>query len=188
VAVIRSGQATDDQVARVERWLTGAREKSPKATAFALQLGDLYDFRGRYDEAAGLYRRVLEQEPDNLIALNNLAWLLAHRSGRGGEALVLSNRAVEAHGPKPALLDTRAMAYLAIGQSDRALADLQEATSDTPSPSRYFHLAQVHQLANNRKAAVEALQKAKSSGLELHLLHPAERVAYRKMLDELEPR
>jgi tetratricopeptide (TPR) repeat protein len=188
VAVLRSAQPTDDQVTRVERWLLEAKEKNSKAASLLLQLGDLYDLRGRYDEAAKLYRQVLEQEPDNLVALNNLAWLLAHRSGSGGEALVLINRALDAHGPKPALLDTRAMVYLALGQSDRAIADLQEATSDTPSASRYFHLARAHQLANNRKAALEALGKAKSSGLELHLLHPVERVAYRKMLDELEQR
>lgn len=52
---------------------------------------------GRVEEAIALYREALRREPDQLEALNNLAWLLATASEadlrRGEEALQLARRA-----------------------------------------------------------------------------------------------
>ena len=44
-----------------------------------LHLADLYDLRGRYPEAEEVLRDILkpENEPNNVVALNNLACLLA---------------------------------------------------------------------------------------------------------------
>ena len=74
---------------RLNGWSAGWKRRAsqdPETTALLLTLADLRDFQGRYDEAETLYRRMIDKEPDNVLALNNLAWLLAvpGRQGRRG--------------------------------------------------------------------------------------------------------
>ncbi len=185
VALLRTSAHTDADCARVEARLKAALEKDPDSVVLQVQLADLEDLRGRFREAEALYRKVLKRGP-NAMALNNLAWLLAHRPGQGKEALALIEKAIAQLGPRAELLDTRAVVHLALGNSTTAIADLEKAIGDAPSPSRYFHLARAFRSANQTDAALQALRKAKTAGLELKRLHPAERVAYREITDELD--
>ena len=63
--------------------------------------------------------------PANVVALNNLAYLLALNGGSQAEALALIQRAIDQAGPDPEMLDTRALVYLKGGQADRAGKDLR---------------------------------------------------------------
>src|SRR5439155_24741128 len=81
VAVLRAAQAPAEACARVERRLRTAFEKHPGAPQLLLRLADLQDLRGQFEDAEKLYRRLLERDPNNVVALNNMAWLLAERSG-----------------------------------------------------------------------------------------------------------
>ena len=185
LALLREAQPTAEQCACVERLLKDGLARDPKSVTLQIQLADLHDLRGQFREAEDLYRKVLRQEPDNVMALNNLAWLLAQRAGKGGEALPLINRAIDQLGPRAELLDTRAVVYLALGRSAAAVADLERATGDGPTPARYFHLARALQMAKKSKEARKALAKAKQAGLEVKRLHPVERVAYDQITREL---
>ncbi|MBL8796384.1 MAG: tetratricopeptide repeat protein [Planctomycetia bacterium] len=188
VATLRAAQANADQCSRAADWLREQAAKNPKAPAWKLQLADLEDYRGRYAEAEKLYREILQQEPDNLVALNNLAWFLGQKPEKAAEALTLVNRAIELIGPQPDLLDTRASVQLTLNRSDLAIIDLEQANAERPAPTRYFHLAQAHRQANNVKAAADILKKATASGLKADQLHPVERVAFNKLLSEIEQR
>lgn len=188
VATLRAAQANADQCNRAADWLREQLAKHPKAAVWRLQLADLEDYRGRYAEAEKLYREVLQQEPDRVVALNNLAWFLAQKPDKAAEALTLVNRAIELAGPQPDLLDTRASVQLALQRTDLAIADLEQANAERPAPTRFFHLAQAHRQANNVKAAADILKKATASGLKAELLHPVDRVAFTKLLSEIEQR
>lgn len=189
MALLREAKAADDICGRFEQWLKDQCAKNPKSARLWLHLADLSDLRGRYEEAETQCRKVLELEPHNRLALNNLAWLLAQRNGAGDEALTLINRAIDVAGPRAELLDTRASVHMARQRGDLALKDMEAALADNPTPPRYFHLAQAHRLTNNAKQAAEALQKATSAGLTRpEQLHPQERAAYSKLVRELEQR
>jgi Flp pilus assembly protein TadD len=151
------------------------------------QLAALRDLRGDLPGAEELCRKALEQEPRNVVVLNNLAWLLS-QNGKGTEGLTVINRAIELAGPRAELLDTRATVYLSLNRGDLAIADLEAANLDGSTPTRYFHLAQAQRLVNNSKEALAQLQKATKSGLKKEHLHPVERAAYDKLVDELKPR
>src|SRR5262249_17573834 len=149
------------QVKRLEDHLREAIAKNPTSTVLLLHLADLYDMRGRYPEAETLYKRVLqEKEPKNVVALNNLAWLLAHRDGGAGEALQHIESAVAGIGRRADLLDTRGLVYLKLGKHDAALADFKEANDDAPTPTRQFHLAKALYESKNRAAALDVLKRA----------------------------
>lgn len=186
VALLRVMKPTDAQVSQAEGWLKEAIDKHAKNMALRMHLADLHDLRGRYDQSEALYRVVLQKEPGNVIALNNLAWLLVKNGNSAAEALPLIDAAVNGLGRRPDLLDTRALVYIKMGRADEALTDLKESTADTPTPTRLFHLAQAHQAAKERDAAIKAMQEAKRLGLQPSVLHPVEQVACKQLLEDLQ--
>jgi tetratricopeptide (TPR) repeat protein len=184
VMVLRVAHAKPEQCRRIQSLLEEARRQNPKAAALSLQLADLFDLQGDYASAETAYRQVLAQDPDNLVALNNLSWLLA-QSTKGTEALDLINRAIQRAGERPELLDTRAVVEMERGQLREAIADLEKATADTRTPSRCFRLAEAYHRASQRDAALIAWKQALAGRLKPEQLHPMERVAFTKLSQEL---
>ncbi len=188
VGVLQAGRLTGEPFARAERLLGEALGQKKDSAALLLAMAGLKGLAGHFEEEETLYRQVLAVDARNVVALNNLAWLLSQRGGNGAEALPLIERAIKAFGPTPDLLDTRALVHLSLKQGERARADLETSLADTPSAARYFHLARVHQLAGNAEAATAALEKARSLGLKRGQLHPVEQVACARLLEGVEER
>jgi tetratricopeptide (TPR) repeat protein len=190
VAVLRAMPApSEQQQQRVERWLTAALGKKPAGTpALLVCLADLRDLQSRYADAETLYRQAIDADPNNVIALNNLAYLLVLRKEENAEALALLNRAIRVAGPAPELIDTRALIQLKQGETRQAIKDLEEALTEAPSASLCYHLAQAHEVAKDHAAAREALTKAKSLGLRPEQLHMLERSGYQQLHAELQVR
>jgi tetratricopeptide (TPR) repeat protein len=186
VGLLRLARFPAESCVGAERRLQAALLQKPRSLVLLLALADLEDLRGRFDDSEALYRRVLAVEPRQVQALNNLAWLMAQRGRPGQEALPLIKRAIDLLGPRADLLDTRALVYLALEQSDRARADLEASIGDSPTATRYLHLARAHQLAKDTDAAAAALQKARALGLKRKLLHPVEQLASVRLLESIE--
>src|SRR5262249_17112297 len=106
LAVLRAMKPTTEQCRPIERHLKEAQKKDPRSTAHLLLLADLYDLQGNYTEAKKSYRDVLALEEGNVVALNNLAWLLAETSDNPDQALDLIQRAIKLQGERAELLDT----------------------------------------------------------------------------------
>jgi tetratricopeptide (TPR) repeat protein len=186
MAVLRSaGQPTEADLARVETWLNDALRKEPDRAGLRMFVADLYELRGQYREAEAEYRAILasKQHSTNIVALNNLAWLLTLQAGKQEEALDLISRAIKGYGPRSELLDTRGMIYLALGRHEEALADLKEA-ADEPNPVRLFHLAQAFYETRDRENARRKLEQAREMGLDPSRMHPVEQRACKKLLEE----
>jgi cellulose synthase operon protein C len=173
------------QVARLEASLRGALQGDEKNVMLHMQLADVLELQGNAEASAAVCRDILKMDSDNLVALNNLAWMLAQKEGQGQEALDLINRAIGRHGPRPELLDTRAVVYLGLGQAKEALHDLEKAVREAPTPTRYFHLTRAHHLAKNAPQALAALTRATELGLNVQQLPPADRQAYELVVPEL---
>jgi tetratricopeptide (TPR) repeat protein len=182
---LRGNQPTDAQCQRVEGWLKAALAKQPGATVLKLHLADLQEIRGRYQDMETTYRGILQDEPQNVAALNNQAWLLAQSDNRAAEALPLINRAIELMGPRPELLDTRGLVQLKMGRADLAVGDLERVTAEAPTAARWFHLACAYRQAHNPEAARRAFRHARELGLQLTQLHPLERGHLGAVFEEL---
>src|SRR5262249_39182417 len=115
-------------------------------------------------------------------------WLQVLQAGNGAEALKTVQRAIDIAGPIPELLDTRAVVYLALGQPDQAVKDLEEAVADTPTAHRYFHLAQAHLAVNHRAAAAAALRQGRALGLSGKTVDPLERKVFARVCADLDRR
>src|SRR5262249_23478008 len=101
------------------------------------------------------------------IVLNNFAYLvtLAGSNSQGDtDALKLIEEAGQILGPTTDILDTRSAIYIASKQYQKAIRDSEYAVTDSPSPSKYFHLAAARLYAGENKAALEAWDKASELG------------------------
>jgi tetratricopeptide (TPR) repeat protein len=176
---------------RVERWLTqAAASQEGRRLDFMPYIAALRNIQGKYAESEALYRQILAKQPNDVLALNNLAFLMAEYEGKPADALALLKQAWEQAGPSAVLSDTRAVVYLKLGEAKKAVEELEELVSNSPRPEAYFHLAQAHETAGDRVAARLAFLKGQELKLKLTSLHPLERRAYQQMVQRFhsEPR
>jgi cellulose synthase operon protein C len=190
VAILRSTKSTDDQRAEVERWLNDTIKKTPSVELLA-NLAELRDLRGHYKDSEETWQRVLKENPNHVVALNNLACLIAYRHAKdiaAVKALELINLAIARAGPVPELLDSRAMVLLNLGKTTEAIDDLKSVIDRKPSASKHYHLALAYRQDKNRKNAEVEWGKAVKAGLKLEDLHPLEAADYKVLRDEMEPK
>lgn len=176
--------AKDAQVRAVETYLKSAHKAKPESVVLMMHLADLYDKRGQYDLAIEQYKGILDAQPNNIVALNNLAWMLAMRSGDAKAALAHIDRAIEGMGRRSDLLDTRAMVYLALREPSKAIEDLREALQDSPTPARRYHLARAYHENREETKAREELARLKNRAWKPDSLHPVEVEGAQRLLAE----
>ena len=181
IAMITGTGANDAQLKRIEKVLDDALASQDDSVSLLLAKAELCIFQGRDRDAENIYRDVIKKNANNVVALNNLAVFLANRKTELDEALKLINKCIELAGPVSALLDSRATVYLAQGNWEAAIEDLEEAISDTPTPARYFHLAEAQYGFQDITAAMKALQEAHNMGLSEKDLRKAELPRYAEL-------
>jgi tetratricopeptide (TPR) repeat protein len=137
----------------------------------------------KYDEAIKQFYRILDVQPNHLLALNNLATLLSERPNQLAEARKFVDRAIAISGRTPPLLDTLGTIEVRAGNPERAVAELEEAIAGAGNdPRYYFHLAVAYQRANREADAEGALNTARKYGLDRAILT----VGDRELLSSLE--
>jgi tetratricopeptide (TPR) repeat protein len=182
LGALHGGTPSPEDLRRVDGWLAAAREKVPQSMRLLVSIADLRDLQGNYDTAIDLYKQVLDRQPLNVVALNNLAWLLALKKQQGNDALELINRAIDQWGPAADLRDTRAVVYLTLGESGKAVKELQQALADGKTGPRYFHLAEAYAQQHSPVEARAEMVNANNLGLKPEHLHALERNAYNELL------
>ncbi len=185
VASLYAAPADPVQCRRAAGLIERGLDKAPTSAGLLFQLGNIRSLEGRYQEAEEFYRRSITSDPANSGPLANLAWLLARKDHKGREALELVARAMELDGPTPDLLDTRAAGYLAVGRSDLAIRDLEDAVAVHATPLEYVHLAQAYLMADRRKDAHASFRSARAMGLSPETLSPLEREHCERLMREV---
>jgi len=181
VVLLKSQAATPEQLDRADRVLVDALEAYNRPVPLLLVTADFRSRQQRYAEAEACYREIIAQRPNDAIAMNNLAVLLALQGRKVDEALELIQAAIKIAGPVAAMLDSRASVHLARGKAQEAIADLTTALDERPTPVRRFHLAQAYDMAGQRAEAAAAMREAVDAGLTEHQLHPLERPAFGRL-------
>ena len=121
-------------------------------------LGPLYLSQGRDDDAAAVFETLHRLAPEDVVAMNNLAW--AYRSSNTARALELIQKALQSVPDNAAIQDTHAMILLEKGDFDEALAVNQKTLDAAPdSPQFRFHRAQILAAAERPAEALELLDR-----------------------------
>ena len=128
----------DKAVATLSDWL----DTNPKDTTVHLTLANAYLTLNRTADATAAYQAVLQNDTDNFIALNNLAWQL--RNDDPVVAVNYATRAVKIQPDNPAALDTLAVIQLEQGMVAAAGETFKMTRALQPSdPSILFHGARI---------------------------------------------
>ena len=115
---------------------------------------------GRVAEAEGIYRQILEVEPDNGATLQMLA-LLYYETGRRPEAAETLGRAIAVEPGNAALLGNLGAVLADLGKFDEALAAVRRAISLGPdSPASHGILGNILSATGDLDGAVAAYRQA----------------------------
>jgi Flp pilus assembly protein TadD len=116
-----------------------AHEIAPKDSMPTLEQAMMLDTSGHPAEARKLYEDVLKIEPDNTVALNNLAYAKANDGVDLDQALTYAQRARTKSPSDLNVMDTLGLIYLRKNLTDDSLRMLQELVGKVPD-SATFHL------------------------------------------------
>jgi putative PEP-CTERM system TPR-repeat lipoprotein len=125
-ALLVAGNRGADADRVVDEWLA----KHPDDFQTILAAGERRMGRGEYREAAAWYQRALKSKPQDIIALNNLAWVL----GKLGDpkSLEYGKRALAQAPRNAALLDTVGALNVQFGHVAEGVKDLEAAVAQAP--------------------------------------------------------
>lgn len=158
---------------RLDRALTKYQEiiqKRPSSTVYTL-IGMLEESRSNWAEAEANYRKAIELNRSNSIALNNLAWTLAtHTNGNLDEALSFAQLAVELNRNEASFYDTLGWIYFKKGLLSQAIESFKRAVALDESKARHagaernpayrLRLAQALVQAGEKESARKELELA----------------------------
>lgn len=140
-----------------ERMAAAWMKDHPKDALFRFMMGDTALARGQFAAAEAFYRQVIGLQPDNALALNNVAWLMV-RQGKPG-AVALAERANDLQPGRPVLMDTLASALAADNQAARAIQMQKDAIEKAPDdPGLRLNLARIYIKSGDRQSARTELE------------------------------
>ena len=141
------------------------RKNEPDNILVNRSLAMVLQSRGLIAEAAQQYHRVLELDPNNVLAINNLAWIMCEQRKQYQEALELAEKGLRIQPQYIDLIDTRGVINYRLGRSEQAVKDLTRAVELYPATSSnmtvaMFHLARALAGAGQKVQAKEYLNQA----------------------------
>ncbi len=181
VTIARGADLTAPEAAHLLKWIDDGLAEEPNAPDLLMHRGEFLARRGDLPAACAAFERVLEKDARNVVALNNLAWLLSANPATAEKALELVARATRESGMTGELLDTRARVQITLKQYDKAERDLADAISYDPTPLRWFHVALLRLGQEKPAEAAKALAEAQRRGLEARTVHPTDAATFAKL-------
>lgn len=151
------------QTAEARKFEQSWLKQQPKDLAFRSYLGERALATNDFALASRHFRTVLDVEPDNAIALNNLAWALGQMGDP--QALELAEKANRLAPNTPAIEDTLGSVLVATGDTKRGIELLRKAADADPKAHDIrLHLARALIKSGDTGAARTELEKLAKLG------------------------
>jgi tetratricopeptide (TPR) repeat protein len=141
--------------------LQKARETLPDNIVVLSTLALVLDAAARRPEAKQVYEATIRLDPNNGVALNNLAFLLAESGGDLDEALTKAQRAKQLLPNLFEVSDTLGWIYLKKNLSANAIDIFKDLVSKQPNQATYhYHLGMAYSQQGDKSKALEQLKEA----------------------------
>lgn len=151
---VKTGEA-ERGLALLREWA----DKQPDNLKTRLSLGGLLLEQGQVDEAMRSYEQVLQADGENLVALNNLAWIYSTRGDK--RAIDLGKRAYDLAATRPEIVDTYGWILVQSGELQKGSEILKQAAELSPGHQEIvYHLGYSLHKQGNRSEAEAALKRA----------------------------
>jgi putative PEP-CTERM system TPR-repeat lipoprotein len=155
---------------RIGQWLA----EHPQDVAARMYLAEAQLKAGQFPQAAAQYETSLKQNPKNLLALNNLAWL--YQQLHDPRAVSTAEQAYTLQPDNPAVADTLGWILIERGDPKRGLELVRKALAKAKAPEAAemrYHLAVGLDRAGNKAQARTELQALIRSGRSFSKLEEA---------------
>lgn len=166
VVGILIGMDHADKQKTAMRIVNAVLAKNPDSPEGCYAMAMLYHLTGRKAEAIPWYEKTIQLNPQHIIAMNNLAWILCTEKADLQRALEIAQQGLELRGSYVDLLDTRGMIYMHLGEYGKAAEDFArcERMYFDVNPSKtasIFRLGKCLLLLGEEQEALVELYKAK---------------------------
>ncbi|WP_395702990.1 XrtA/PEP-CTERM system TPR-repeat protein PrsT [Aquabacterium sp.] len=158
---LTAAQRAPEAAKFADSWL----KDHPDDGQFLFYLGDVAIASNDLPLAETRYLEVLKRQPENAMALNNVAWLQMRQKKPG--ALAYAERAVKVAPGRPALMDTLAMVLSSEKQFPRAIELQKQVVAQMPEiPGFRLNLARIYLESGDKKSARTELESLAKLGKE----------------------
>jgi tetratricopeptide (TPR) repeat protein len=142
--------------------LERSRQGQPNNASITTNLGMLYEMQSKPDVARKYYEMSIKTDPNNPLALNNLAYLITQTNGDLNQALTYAQRAKQRLPEHAEVNDTLGWIYLKKNLTDEAIDTFKTLVVKAPqNPTYHYHYAmallQKGDRENAKKECVSAL-------------------------------
>jgi len=142
-------------------------QQNPSNSGAISARGNVYLMQGKTDDAIKDFQKAVQLDPNQDIAANNLAYLLADQGRDLDNALKYAQGVRSRHSEDPNAADTLGWVYYKVGRLILARDAVQFAVSKQPNnPLFEYHLGAIYKANNQRAEAEAALKKALASPQE----------------------
>jgi cellulose synthase operon protein C len=157
-AMVAAGQVEDAEKF-AQRWIA----EHPTDALFSFYLADRALAARDYALAESRYREVVRMQPNNALALNNVAWLMVQQNKPG--AIEYAERANRLLPGRPPLMDTLASVLAQEKQLPRALEVQKKAVDRAPEEGGLrMNLAKLYLQSEQKAMARQELEKLEKMG------------------------
>lgn len=156
----------DESAALASKLHQAGKEPADKAFPYDVMAAQYYKDK-EYEAAAEAYRKLLEIQPDNPDALNNLAWILSFHLNRPVEALPYAEKAVSQKPDNADLLDTLGFCQALTAKYREARETLFRCLRQKVDyASARYHMGLVCKLEGRNELAVKNLRLARQLAVQ----------------------
>ncbi len=143
--------------------LEKAHQQTPQNASLTTDLGLLYEMQNKPDIARKYYESSIKIDPNNALALNNLAYLISQSNGDLDVALTYATHAKQRLPEHAEINDTLGWIYLKKNLTDQAIDTFKTLVVKVPqNPTFHYHYAMALNQKGDRESAKKECQIALS--------------------------
>lgn len=158
-----------------------ASNASPRNPVPILNRATLLETLGKSKEAIDAYNKVLGVDPENAMAMNNLAFLNAQSGTNLDQAMTYAERAKKQFPNSPQITDTLGYVYYQKNLTNEAVRIFRQIVQDNPQNSTFhLHLAMALLKEGDKDGAKEEAEKALKTSAA-----PAEQSKIRSLMSQI---
>jgi tetratricopeptide (TPR) repeat protein len=179
--LIAASPADSLELKSLEPFFSEVLQSHPEDLRLQFTLANMYLSRGNTEQASRLYRSILEKNPANSAALNNLANILLEDPTSVAEALNCIEKALFQEPGNALMLDTKGSILLKMDKPQEAIQVLESALTISNDPRIGLHLFDALRRSGRNEEAANILRKIDREELSRSLLSPDDQ----KILDSI---
>lgn len=165
-------------------------DKYPDDISAMQGLAIIMHMTDRCKQAVKLNQQVLAKDPENIIIMNNLAWILCEEQGQYQQALELVEKGLNLTPGYTDMIDTRGVVHYRMGNFNEAIQDFSRCLEMYPSgdPSlvaSYFHLGKAFAGIKETEKALKNLRTSLDMAIRVGGLSSDDSAEARNLIESL---